>query len=104
MGTKKLYDMAVRTGEFTDKEGNTKGKFLNVGAILETEKDDGSKNRYMLLDRTFNPAGVVSPDGRSNVMVSLFKPKGNDDQQSAPAKKKTPAPADDAAFDSEIPF
>jgi len=27
----------------------------------------------MILDRTFNPAGVPNPDNKSSVLVSMFK-------------------------------
>lgn len=77
--TKKLYDLAVKTGEYTTREGETKGKWLNIGALLES--DEG--NRFLLIDRWFNPAGLPNPDNRGNVMVSLFKPKQRDESQNA---------------------
>jgi hypothetical protein len=69
--TTKKYDLAVKVGEY-QKDGQTKNKYQNIGAILE--KEDGG--RFMLLDRFFNPAGVPNPDDRSNVIVSLFEPRG----------------------------
>lgn len=63
----KLYDLAVKTGEY-EKDGQTKGRYLNIGAIME--KDDGG--RFILLNRTFNPAGVPNPDNRDNLIVSMF--------------------------------
>ena len=93
---KKVYDMAVKTGTYTDKEGKEKGRYLNVGAVL----DDGN-GPFLLLDRTFNPAGLPNPDNRSNVIISLFKPK---DAGSKPEPQQTGGGG--AAFeDSEtIPF
>lgn len=73
---KKLYDLAVKTGTY-EKDGETKNRYENVGSVME--KDDGG--RLILLNRTFNPAGVPNPDNRSNVILSMFKnePKNDDD-------------------------
>ena len=73
MATKK-YDVAVKIGSY-EKDGETKGKYLNIGVVLE-----GDNGLYMLLDRTFNPAGVLNPQGRETVLLSFFDPKskGND--------------------------
>jgi len=69
MATKK-YDVAVKCGTYK-KNGETKGKYLNVGVILE--KEDGGK--FMLLNRTFNPAGVPNPDNKDTIILSFFEPK-----------------------------
>lgn len=90
---RKRYDAVVKTGEYTDRNtGETKSRWLNVGAVLQT--DNG---HCLLLDRTFNPAGLPDPENRGTVMVSLFEPKGRESQQAPP----TP-PADD--LDDDLPF
>lgn len=73
----KIKDLAVKTGEYTDRDGNTKGRYENIGVIMQ--KDDGGK--FMMLKRTFNAAGVPNPDNRDTVLVSMFDPRGNDGQQ-----------------------
>lgn len=77
---KKLYDLAVKTGEY-EKDGHTKGRYLNIGAIME--KDDGG--RFILLNRTFNPAGVPNPENRDNLIVSMFSV----DKQNEPEPQET---------------
>lgn len=67
----KIYDLAVKVSEYTNRQGETKGKWQNVGAVMQ--KDDGSK--MILLDRYFNPAGVPNPENRSNVILSMFTPR-----------------------------
>lgn len=90
----KQYDIAVVTGSYNDSQGNKKNRYQNVGAVIQ-----GDKGPYILLERWFNPAGIVNPDGRSNVLLSLFEPKQGD--QSAPARTAS-APSDD--FDDNVPF
>lgn len=92
MAAKKIRDLAVKTGEYTDAQGNTKGRYQNVGSLMKT--DDGGE--FVILNRWFNPAGVPNPDNRDSVLVSCFKPRENGPPQPAPA------PAGD--FDDAIPF
>ena len=93
--TKKIYDLAVKVGSYTDSTGKEKGRYQNVGAVLE--KDDGGK--FIMLERWFNPAGVVNPDNRSTVLLSMFEPR---QQDSAPAPARSVPAA--SAVDDDIPF
>ena len=83
--TKKTHDLVVKTGTY-EKGGETKNRYLNIGVVLQ--KDDGGK--FILLDRTFNPAGVLNPDGKSTVIVSLFeiKKEGYDKQDDITSSKQ----------------
>jgi len=74
----KKFDLVVKVGEYTDNQGQTKGRFKNVGVMME-----GDKGPYILLDRTFNPAGVGGNEGRESIIVSLYEPKQEGGQQSA---------------------
>jgi len=104
----KKYDLAVKTGEYTDSQGNTKGRWLNVGSVMDGQ--DGGQ--FIILDRTFNPAGLPNPDNRTSILISMFEPKdGNGgggqqqraQQQSAPVPEQR-APSAAAQFDDDIPF
>jgi len=87
---KKLYDLSVKTGSYTDKNGATKGRYENIGSVMQ-----GDKGAFIMLKRTFNPAGVINPDDRDSIIVSMFAPK--EQQPTIPA-------ADDNPFDdSAIP-
>jgi len=68
----KKYDLAVKVGTYQTPDGKEKGRYENVGAVIE--RPEGGK--FILLNRTFNPAGVPNPDGRSTVIISMFEPKG----------------------------
>ena len=67
MATKK-YDVAIPLGNYTDREGNEKVRWQNVGAVLE-----GDKGPYLLLDRWFNPGGLPNPDNRTSVILTLLE-------------------------------
>jgi len=94
----KKYDLVVKTGEYTDGQGQTKGRFKNVGVMME-----GDNGPYLLLDRTFNPAGVGGNEGRESIIVSLYEPKDNVGHQQAPAAKSGGYKARDLDGD-DVPF
>lgn len=82
---KKLYDLLVKTGTY-EKDGETKNNYLNIGVVLE-----GDKGPYMLLSKTFNPAGVV--DERTSVMVGMFSK-----QEKSQSAKETTVSQEDIAW------
>ena len=103
MPAKKIRELVVKTGSYRDRDGNEKPRWKNVGSLMESE--DGGK--FILLDTTFNPAGVPNPDNRDNVLISIFEMKDNDGgqrQQSAPAQRRAPAPQQTNIADDDIPF
>lgn len=102
MSTKKVYDLTVKTGEWTNHEGQTKGRYLNVGSIML--KDDGGK--FIMLNRTFNPAGVPNTGDRDSIILSMFKVEEKEQQQQqAPQQQDKPAYTPPASTDNEdIPF
>lgn len=76
----KLYDLVVKVGEY-QKNGQTKSRYKNIGAVFRNEN-----GQYMMLDKTFNPAGVPGNADRDNILVSMFEPRaqggGQGNQQS----------------------
>jgi hypothetical protein len=95
----KKYDLVVKVGEYTDGQGQTKGRFKNIGAMMENDKGP-----YILLDRTFNPAGVGGNESRESIIVSLYEPKQEGGQQAHSAAKANayqPAARD---LDDDVPF
>ena len=71
----KLYDLVVKTGEYTSN-GETKGRYENVGSMMQSDK-----GQFLILKRTFNPAGVANPDNKDSIIVSCFEPKDQGQQQ-----------------------
>jgi hypothetical protein len=94
---KKIKDVAVKTGTYKDRNGEEKGRWLNVGSVLQL--DDGGK--VLLLNRSFNPAGVPFKEGSDVVMLSMFDPKDKDGKPIAAAPVKAAVPE---VIDSDIPF
>lgn len=96
----KVYDIVAKTGEYTDNQGQQKANWKNVGAVMK-----GDKGSFIMLDRSFNPAGLPNPDNRSNVLLSLFAPNQNQGQQQQPAPQQQSAPPQQPDnFDDDIPF
>lgn len=90
----KLYDLAVKTGEYT-KNGETKARYENIGSVME-----GDNGQFMMLKRTFSPAGVPFKDGSDTIFVSMFEPREKDsnDKPSKPRKSAPPINEDDLPF------
>ena len=100
----KKYDLVVKTGEYQNNNGETKGRFQNVGAVMQ-----GKDGPYIIMERTFNPAGLPNPDNRSSVIISLYEPKEQQQgqqQSQAPQQQQqqqNQAP-NNQGFDQDIPF
>lgn len=91
---KKLYDIAVANGSYTDVEGNKKNRYANIGVVMQT--DDG--NAFAILERNVNLAGFPYDAEKGNsVIASLFQP----DSQTR-GQKQTPNSASEMKDD--IPF
>ena len=86
----KLRDLVVKTGTYTDGQGQEKACWQNIGALMKS--DDGGE--FVILHRWFNPAGIPNPDNRDSVLVSCFKPEqqgqGRQQQGAAPQNNQPP--------------
>lgn len=90
----KKYDIVAIVGTY-QKNGETKSRFKNVGVMMEK---DGKP--FLLLERTFNLAGLPVQDGRDTVLLSLYEPKdkGSDYNQGLQQKSNSDELSD------EIPY
>lgn len=95
MAFRKYKDLCVKTGEYTTASGEKKGRWQNVGSIMQDE--NGAQ--FIMLARWFNPAGVpdLSGKGGDSVLLSMFDPKQHD--QAVPA-----AAAAAPSLDDVVPF
>lgn len=73
--TRKLKDLAVIVSTYQDQySGQKKNRYKNVGSLMEGERN-GEKYQYLMLDKTFNPAGVPTKDGSDAIFISMFEPQ-----------------------------
>ena len=100
MAAKKVKDLVVKTGTYMS-QGQEKWRWENVGSLMQG--DDG--NQFILLKRTFNPAGINVEPGKDQVLISMFDPDREQGGQ-RPQQQQRPLPKDDIPpfDDSRIPF
>lgn len=87
---KKLGNLSVKTGEYT-KDGETKGRYENIGALWE-----GDKGMYITLKRSANLAAYPFKEGGDSIIVSVFP-----DKDDAPKAKTS---SGSAFADDDQPF
>lgn len=98
MAARKTHDLSVVIGEYTDRDGNTKKRYQNVGALME-----GDNGPFLMLAKWFNPAGVPDSRGGESLLVSCFAPRDQQQgqYQQRPQQQRQQPQSD---IDSDIPF
>lgn len=106
MASKKIRDLVVKVGSYQDRNtGEEKARWENVGALMQNDED---KALFIMLKRTFNPAGVPGQNARESILISAFVPQGQrqqdggNDQQPQGSAPAGGAPHTD--YDDDIPF
>jgi len=82
--SQKLYDLVVKTGEY-QSNGETKGRYENIGSVMQ-----GENGQFVIIKRTFNPAGVPNPENKDSLIASCFEPQNQQQgqqQQQAPMQQ-----------------
>lgn len=90
-----VKELAVVTRIYTDKQGNEKKVWKNIGAIHTSSK--GSE--YIVLDPLINLAAIPRKDGDDRVFVSMFEPK-----EKQPQSKGTGRAGPLSDFAEDVPF
>lgn len=103
MATKR-YDLAVKVSEYTDQQGQTKARWVNIGAVF-----DGADGKpFITINRHFNPAGALFKPGSDAIIASCFEPRTDGGQPSAQPARQQQAPARQPSQqqvpDDDIPF
>lgn len=103
MAAKPTHDLAVKTGEYTDRQtGQVKGRWLRVGTVLR--HDDGGTS--IKLDAV--PVGLPEWTGWINVFPRDQQGQGgqggNGGQSAQRGPAGAPAPATAEDLDDDIPF
>jgi hypothetical protein len=78
--------LVVKTGEYTNQQGETKGEYTKIGVILNNQNGE-----FVILDPSVNLAGVLIKQNslavkqgqqpRDGVMVSIFEDQQQGQQQ-----------------------
>lgn len=90
--------LMVKVREYTDQNGQPKNQWLQIGSIMQSQKG----GYFILLDKTFNPAGIQTEPGRTSVMVSMFEPDNKNEKTDA--QQAGDLYGDKKFQDDEIPF
>jgi hypothetical protein len=65
---------------------------------------EGENGPYILLDRTFNPAGLPNPENRNNILISMFSKKSESGSQPETMSQGVVGNSDGPFSDDDIPF
>jgi hypothetical protein len=101
MAVTKSKKIVARVGSY-EKDGQTKGVFRTIGY----EYTDDNGQRYLRIDRTFNPAGIT-PKNPTDDSITLSLYELDDDRQAKPAQQtqqRASAPSASTAEHDDIPF
>ena len=71
----KLYDLAVARLKYKTPDGKDKTVWDNICSVLQDQDQQGNKYSFIMLKKSFCPAGIPSKEGSDSIRVSLFKPK-----------------------------
>ena len=66
----KLYDIAVVTRKYQDRNGDSKSNWENIGAVFQ-----GDKAPFIMLKAHFNPAGIQRKEGSDSITLYCFPPR-----------------------------
>jgi hypothetical protein len=99
MALKKKFECVAVTGDYKDRDGNNKKRYLNIGSIFERE--DGSICQKI-------DALPLGTDWLINGWVNFYPPK-DDNQPRQQPRQQTPQPQtqnQDQSYDQndDIPF
>lgn len=91
MKTTKTHSLAIKTGKYV-KDNIEKNTYLYIGSIMENEF-----GKFILLNKTFNPAGVISDTDQ--ILINVLPVKTKDS-----INKKAPEISEGFNDDIEVPF
>ncbi|RBO91882.1 hypothetical protein [Pseudochrobactrum asaccharolyticum] len=106
MASKKIRDLLVKVGSYTDRNtGQEKSRWKNVGALMQNE-ENGEVSYFIMLDKTFNPAGVPDKDNRESILISAFVPQDRNASQQSGGTQRSSYDEQSGGFhpDDAIPY
>lgn len=94
MAMKRTHDAVYAGEKYTDREGNEKTRYINIGSLMQ--RDDGSLT-----------AKIESIPVGFNGWINFYEPKpkeGEQSQRQSTARPQRQATPTDAFQDDDIPF
>lgn len=92
---KKIKDLSVVTGTYTNSNGEEKRCYMNCGALMQS--DDG--NQFIMLNRFINYASLPRKQGSESLLISIFDLKDQPKEQQANNSAYVSSDLDD-----DVPF
>lgn len=108
-------DIVAKTGEYTNREGETKSEWTKIGVILSNQNGE-----YILLDPSVNLSGVLQKQNMlameqrkagnekartgKAVMCSVFDREANQGGQQSSQPRTQEMPQGGGSMDDDIPF
>lgn len=104
-------DIVAKTGEYTNREGETKSEWTKIGVILSNQNGE-----YILLDPSVNLSGVLQ---KQNMLAVEQRKAGNEkartgkavmcsvfdrEQNQGGGQQQSSQPQGGGAMDDDIPF
>ena len=65
---RKVKDLAVKIGSYTNGNGEEKGRYMGCGSLMEG--DDG--NQFIMLNRFINYTALPRKQGSDGILISVF--------------------------------
>lgn len=93
---KKVKDLAVTVGSYTNSQGEEKRRYMNCGAVMEG--DDG--NQFLMLNRFINFAALPRKQGSDSILISMFDLRDN----SGSGTEQSRPPMVSGDLDDDVPF
>lgn len=94
---RKVKDLAVVTGTYTNGQGEEKRRYMNCGALMEG--DDG--NQFIMLSRFVNYSALPRKQGSDSILISAFDLR---DQQGSAEQKPQSSGYVSGDLDDDVPF
>ena len=92
------YDLVVSIGEYEDRSGNTKKKWLTIGKMFE-----GDRGPFLVLEPHIN-IGALPRGPKGSVVVNCYEPKEQGGSVQKPTNGKKAGSGAGFGFDEDIPF
>jgi hypothetical protein len=94
---RKVKDLAVKIGSYTNSNGEEKGRYMGCGSLMEG--DDG--NQFIMLNRFINYTALPRKQGSDGILISVFDLR---EREGANGNQRAAMVDDDGLDGDSIPF